>query len=197
MNKYKFGKIYRIISPSTDKIYIGSTTMPLCRRLQYHKTHYKRYLNGECNYVSSFEIVKYDDYKIELICDYPCNSRTELERKEGDIQREQTCINKRIAGRTYKEYYDENNEELLKYQKKYRDNNRDEIKEQRKKYREKNKDEIIKYKKIYYENNKDEINKKKGMKITCDCGSVFRKSDKAKHNKSKKHINFVESSSSS
>ena len=37
------GKIYKIISINTDKIYIGSTTKSLYERLQGHKRNYKRY----------------------------------------------------------------------------------------------------------------------------------------------------------
>jgi len=28
-------------------------------------------------------------------------------------------------------------------------------------------------------------------KMTCDCGSIFRKADKSKHVKTLKHINFI------
>ena len=195
MNKYHNSKIYKIISPSTDVVYIGSTITPLYKRLQYHKANYKHYLNGKCNYVTSFELVKYDDVYIELICDYPCNSKKELERKEGEIQREMDCINKIIAGRTKKEWCDENKDKISEKKKIYYDDNKDEILKYQKKYRDNNKDEIKEYQKIYRENNKEEILKKKGMKITCECGSVFRKNDKSQHNKTKKHIKFVESSS--
>ena len=124
MNNYHNGKIYRIISPSTDVVYIGSTIQPLCKRLQNHKADYKKYLNGKYNYGSSFEIVKYDDACIELICDYPCDSKKELERKEGEIQRETDCINKKIAGRTDKEYRDDNKDKIKKKDKIYRENNK-------------------------------------------------------------------------
>jgi hypothetical protein len=195
MNNYKFGKIYRLISPSTDEIYIGSTTKPLYKRLQYHKSDYKKYLNGTCQYVSSFELLKYDDYKIELICDYPCNSRKELDREEGLYQRKMKCVNKNIAGRTDKEWWNENKDEVLKQRKKYYDDNKDEILKKQKIYREKNKDEVLKQRKEYREKNKDEILKKKGMKITCECGAITTNGGKARHYKSKKHIKFVESSS--
>jgi vacuolar-type H+-ATPase subunit H len=180
MNNYHNGKIYRIISPSADGMYIGSTIRPLNQRLQDHKLHYKRYLNGKYHYVTSFELVKYDDCKIELICDYHCNSKKELCEKEGEIQREMDCINKNIAGRTKKEWCDENRDEMLK---------------QRKKHYEDNKDEILKYQKKHYEDNKDEISKRRSVKITCECGAIIRNDGKLQHYKTNKHIKFVESSS--
>jgi len=45
----------------------------------------------------------------------------------------------------------------------------------------------------YWINHKEEINKKKGIKITCECGSVYRKSGKSQHIKTKKHLDFVAS----
>ena len=41
VNKYAQGKIYAIRSPSTDKIYIGSTCDTLAKRLYGHRVHYK------------------------------------------------------------------------------------------------------------------------------------------------------------
>ena len=39
---------------------------------------------------------------IELFENFPCNSKEELNKKEGQIIREIGTINKQIAGRTYK-----------------------------------------------------------------------------------------------
>lgn len=43
-------------------------------------------------------------------------------------------------------------------------------------------------KKKYYEKNKEKIREK----ITCECGSIFRKDGISKHKKSDKHIKFME-----
>lgn len=47
--------------------------------------------------------------------------------------------------------------------------------------------------KEYYKNNKEKINDEKKQKINCMCGSTFRKSDKARHERSQKHLNYVNS----
>ena len=39
----------------------------------------------------------------------------------------------------------------------------------------------------------DQILSKAKIKYVCCCGSVIRKSDKTKHDKTKKHINFINS----
>ena len=54
-NKYHDGKIYTLRSPSTNNIYIGSTTQSLSRRKSLHKYH-------KVN-----EISKLDDFYIELL----------------------------------------------------------------------------------------------------------------------------------
>ena len=44
----------------------------------------------------------------------------------------------------------------------------------------------------YRENNKDIINEQRKEKITCECGTIVRKTDIARHRKSLKHIAFIE-----
>ena len=53
------------------------------------------------------------------------------------------------------------------------------------------KEKISQDKKKYYEKNKKKINEKKSKKITCECGSIFRYSDIARHKKTKKHQNYI------
>ena len=94
--KYQNGKIYAIRSNMTDKYYIGSTTQPLHKRLYEHKT------KEDC---SSSYIFCFPDVYIELIENYPCNSKEELHRREGELIRENICkvVNKTIPGRSKEE----------------------------------------------------------------------------------------------
>jgi hypothetical protein len=116
-----YGKIYAIKSNQTELIYIGSTIQELDIRFDLHKRDYKRYINGKYCFVSSFEILQYDDAYIELFEDYTCNNKTELKRREGIIIQEKLqqniCVNKNIAGRTHIESqkaYDERHKEHRK-----------------------------------------------------------------------------------
>jgi len=69
----------------------------------------------------------------------------------------------------------------------YCEENKDKIKETNKKHYEKNKDKLKKRSKKYYEKNKEKISQKGKIKINCClCGSLVRKSDIKKHQKSKK-----------
>ena len=104
------------------------------------------------------------------------------------------CVNKFIPGRTKKEYYEANKEKRKEYYKEYREANKEKNKEyreinkeKRKEYREINKDKM----KEYYQENKEKILSRQKEKITCDCGSILRQGDKARHNRTTKHQNFI------
>ena len=121
MKDYSKGKIYCIRSYQTDMVYVGSTIQSLSRRLVEHRNGYKRYLNGKYNYVSSFEILKYEDCYIELIKLYPCSCKSELDREEGKYIRELNCVNKRTEGITR----EENKEKKKITNKKYNQKNKE------------------------------------------------------------------------
>jgi hypothetical protein len=88
------------------------------------------------------------------------------------------CVNELIPGRSRKEYLEENPEYYKEYMKKWRKDNTEYMKEWSKKY---------------YEKNKDKILEKMKKKYTCECGTTLRKDGKLDHEKSKRHINFINS----
>jgi len=47
------------------------------------------------------------------------------------------------------------------------------------------------YLKEYYEENREQITEQKKQKYTCECGSIIRKCDRARHFKSKKHTDYL------
>ena len=174
MVNYKNAKIYKIYSQTDINLcYIGSTTQKLCVRLSGHKAKYRMYLKNQHNFTTSFIVFENcNDYIIELIEKYPCNDKEELFKREGYWQQKIKCVNKIVAGRTKKEYYEqhkqiiaekikiyaESNKELIKKRaKKYRQENADVIKERKKKYRAKNIDKIKQKKREYYDKNVDHI----------------------------------------
>ena len=63
-NKCKRGKLYKLISNQTEDVYYGSTIEnKLTNRLAGHRNSYRGWLEGKKPYMTSFEIVKYDDAK--------------------------------------------------------------------------------------------------------------------------------------
>jgi hypothetical protein len=190
INKYHTSKIYKISSSQIDKFYIGSTIKTLKARLSKHKADYKIYLEkGIGNCMTSFEIVKFEDAKIELIKEIKCENRKELDRIEGEciLEHHDRILNKNVAGRTHKEYIEANKEKLINWRKEYYDTNKNQINDDCKKYYEANKDIIKDKSKEYYETNKEKINEK----FECNCGGKYSKGDKSKHNKTKKHQLYI------
>lgn len=111
MPDYSNGKIYIIKYKLDDSLlYVGSTIQTLNNRWYSHKCHCFKENSKEYNKILYKKIRETNDFKnwyIELYLDFPCNSKKELSRKEGEIQKIlKPCLNKEIAGRTPKEYYE-------------------------------------------------------------------------------------------
>lgn len=109
------GRIYEIISDSTDKIYIGSTKKTIERRLEEHEIDYKTWIDSDFKekYCTSYEILKYGDYKIKQICEIEYNKRPELNKVEGKYQVENyiKCVNTAICVNKPKKILDNKNRE--------------------------------------------------------------------------------------
>ena len=114
--------VYVIKSDSTDNIYIGSTTNCIVKRYKSHVSDYRRYLkNDKKKYLTSYEILKFDDHYIDLLEFLKTDDKKELQRIEGNYikQFSDICVNRNIAGRCKKEYKKDNIEKINKYQKSY------------------------------------------------------------------------------
>jgi hypothetical protein len=122
MNKYINGKIYALVSESAQVVYYGSTIQRLSQRKGEHVRDYKNYLYNDGWKCSSFDVLKHEDAKIILIEEFPCETRLELEQREGYWQRNNNCTNINIAGRNTKEYRktEEYREQHKLYMRKYR-----------------------------------------------------------------------------
>jgi len=191
MPNYANGKIYTIRSHQTDKFYIGSTTQKLSKRLVGHRTKFKCWKNGTIKYkTSSFEILQYDDYYIELLEEFPCANKMELDRREGFYIRENRdiCVNCFVAGRTIKEYYEDNKDKIKKREAQYRNDNKEKISKRMTLYYQNNKEKLVQYSK----NNREQIHLRHKQKITCECGSIIRIYGKPRHDKTNKHKQWVE-----
>ena len=148
--KRQTGYTYALRSYQTDDIYIGSTLGTLRQRLYRHKNDLKQYNAGKHNYVTSYEIVKYDDAFIEMVEKYENVNKMELRKYEGETIRNTKCVNKRIEGQTQKEYREINKDKIKEYQKEHYESNKEQINQSHKKYNETHKEQIKLYQKEYY-----------------------------------------------
>ena len=218
MNKYEKGQIYKVVSPDFSKCYIGSTTEGIKKRLIRHKASYNYQLKSgkkkNCSCFRIFDEYGADNCKIYWIEDYPCNSKKELEAREGYYIRNNECVNKAIAGRERnewsKEYRAKNKEKLDEYYNEWKSNNEEHLQQYRanyyqenkdyhnqkgKEWRENNKDRKKATDKAYREKNKETIMQKEKELINCKCGATIQKTEKARHERTQKHQNYLKQKS--
>jgi hypothetical protein len=153
MPDYSLGKIYmvypKVEDPDEGDVYYGSTTVTLARRMSNHR--------GQSQCKILFDKYGVENCFIELVEKYPCETKEQLNRKEGEYIRNHKCINKKIAGRTQKEYYVEHYDKITEQIKHYRTENVDKVKETHKKYYDKHREKIIEKQKEYVNKHKDNI----------------------------------------
>ena len=192
-NKYEKGKIYKITDVAYNDCYYGSTIEPLTERMIHHK---HKYLNQNASQEtcvrsvnSIFNKYGFENCKIELVENFPCASKEELVKREGHYIKNNECVNKQsnVAGRTKdeyrheerdklnvrsKEYYRNHVEERCAYQKEYSKNNVEKIRQQKLNHRERNKETLT-------------------TPISCGCGLVFQQRSRTRHEKCKKHQEWL------
>lgn len=145
---YANARIYAIRSPNHPGFYIGSTAAPLSRRMAQHRYTHKKNDNPT---LTSNIIMDAGDAYIELIECYPCASKQELEKREGELIRAtEGCINAKIAGRTGAEYYADNRERLLVAARDYAVEHKEHIREYKKQWHQEHREEIYDKRRALY-----------------------------------------------
>ena len=87
------GRVYEIVCNKTGKAYIGSTRLSLNMRLSIHCYHYKRYIEGNYAWMSSFYVLEGDDYEIHLLEEINFEKNSELIEREKYYIRSKDCVN--------------------------------------------------------------------------------------------------------
>ncbi len=152
--------VYSIRSHQTELVYYGSTSQGLSQRMAEHRKDYKRYLAGKHNWVSSFQIIAFEEAYIELVRVVDYEVKAELHAVECELIRNNTCVNKVQPGRSHAQYRIDTQAHRLKYQAEYNAANVEHIKEY------------------------------KQQKHICDCGGKYITCHKAKHIRTAKHKAF-------
>jgi group I intron endonuclease len=159
------GKIYKLINTENNQIYVGSSNYQhLSSRMNIHRQMCKD-TSGRRNsklYIHMREI-GIEKFKIELIEKYICETKQQLvEREQYWIEQLKPQLN------MFRAICNPN------YEKECRD-----------------KKERCERSKKFYEEHKKNILEKQKIKITCDCGTICSIGTKARHNKSKKHQDYI------
>ena len=93
-------------------------------------------------------------------------------------------MNRMVAGRTPKEYHDDNKERISAVRREYYHNNKEQIKQ----YLEDNKEQLSQIKKTYNENHKGTTVLRK---VGCECGCIVTRGSLIRHQRTKKHIELM------
>ena len=162
---YSNGKIYCVRNNIDDKIYIGSTCQSLSKRMAYHRQDAKKQNRQNTLIYPLMLSYGIENFYIELIEEYPCESSSQLEKREGELIREMNAsLNMKVSGRTMDEYTVECADKIKQSKalrdKKYRENNPEKIKARRKKNYWKDPDQYREKSRRYNEEHKEEISKK-------------------------------------
>lgn len=194
-----YGIVYKIIDRLTnDLLYVGSSfNFPI--RKSKHKSDYNNINSKEYNkklYVyirtldNGFNSVKFKI--IEFVDTTDKKNLEKVERHYIDILNPFCNIVK--PQRTLKEYYNDNKQIKYQYNKQYYTVNKEQVNKQSKEYYIVNKDIIIEQQKQYYIDNIDKIKHRQRQNHNCEiCGSCYTKSNKARHIKSPKHQQAINS----
>jgi hypothetical protein len=178
-NIYENGKIYKLLCID-GHYYIGSTTQKLNHRFNNHKTSAKTGTSKVYTYINT---IGWDNAIIELIENYPCSTKSELnEREEYYISQsklDELCLNINSAQlnnetrkEKKKEYYEANKDIIIEQHRSYVENNKELINDKRAQYRKENakllsekqkqyalenSEQVKEARKRYLEENKDKI----------------------------------------
>ncbi len=167
-------------------IYIGSTTKEfLSQRMTKHRDNYKVWKNGKCK-KSTTSYLLFDKYgvencKIVLLENVNASSKDELLARESFYIQSSQCINKNIPGRSKQES-----------DKTYAAKNKEKLNQSKRNYYEQNKETLKLNNSIHYHENKQNINDRRNQVVICICGIQSTQCNLKRHEKTKKHIDFME-----
>jgi hypothetical protein len=186
-NKYENGKIYEIVCYETGERYVGSTTHTLEVRLEQHT-----WKNNSC---CSKQIISRGNYYIELIENYPCETKEELLWRERYYYNTMECINIRAPIISVEERKENLKEIKQRPEVKARDRQQQKIRrnepEAKAKAKAKRQTPEEKTKaNVRYENNKAKQLAHQAERYICICGKEVTRGKKARHEKTIRHIVF-------
>ena len=172
MPDYAQGRIYKIVSDSTDKVYVGSTCQRLSARFSQHRS----------DKYSSRVLMEYDDVRCVLVEMFPCKTKEELQAREYLTIKELkdknvTVVNRNMPTRTAAQYHSDNREQRNEKQACYYAKNHEALHIKRTEY---------------YVANREAIKAQHATPFVCACGNTISTCEKSRHERSKKHIAWAE-----
>ena len=201
MPNYENGTIYKLCCKDIEvkEIYVGSTTSWRARKSQHKSrcTNLNDKKGGYPVYVFMRANGGWDNWDMVEIERYSAKDIRDLNKRERFwFDNLGATLNGQIPSRTDAEYYIDNKAKHNQQTKNNYLKNRDTILQREKEKRNVNRDEILLRQRETYHNrikkNPEKYKEKRSEKITCECGRVIRRGDRARHSKSKIHARLIE-----
>ena len=116
-------KIYKITCLETGLNYIGSTTKDdINFRVSQHINTYSSYLNNKSSYCTSFEVIRHGNITVDLLEEFTCDNKEDMQIRERYHIQNNQCVNKNIPNRTIKQYYMDKIEKYKNHYQKIKEN---------------------------------------------------------------------------
>jgi len=172
---------------NVKELYVGHTTN-FTNRKSSHKHNCNNPNRKEYN-LKVYTFIRanggFNNWSMIQLEEFPCKDIFEAAKQERVwCEKIKATLNSNVPCRTYQEYCEDNREHISEYQKDYHQNNRNQLLENKKEYRETHRKQILEYRETHREQRKEQI--------TCICGSTCRKDNIRKHERTNKHIKFLE-----
>ena len=174
-----------------DEFYIGST-FDYDERLDGHnkrtKTHKQKLYQAIRDNNNEFVMVKLHDYECETEEELVIEERRVYDEMKPTLNMRRPHITEEERDEATKKQYQDNKEQIILRQRHYQQENAEKIKQ----YNQTNAEKIALRMKRYNQINKEKIALQRKEKCVCECGCEVAKQELKRHQKSKKHLNWVE-----
>ena len=173
--------IYKIHCNITNEDYYGSTKN-LNHRMSVHKCNTeKEKAKRQC---VSKQIINRGDYTVSVLETIEVDAKREAFQLERHYIENNPCINIGTPIKT--------KQEIEERKAQYQIDNKESINKKRAEYRKTNAKELADKESKRYYANRDEINRKRReAKYMCECGRQYGINHRARHFKSKHHVNYL------
>ena len=91
---YSNAKIYQVLNRINDKVYVGSTCQPLCKRMVIHRQYA---VDHEGKLYDEMRRLCKTHFYIELIENYPCGNKDDLIARQQFYIKERGTLNNRAT----------------------------------------------------------------------------------------------------
>ena len=182
---------YKIVCKNLDihDIYVGHTT-DFTTRKTAHKTASN---NNKKKPSLVYKFIKdnggWENFDMILIERIKCEDKLDAERKERKyIEDMQATLNSCLPSRTKHEWVADNIERITEYKHNWHIENKPRLSQTKKEKYIEQREVILDKVKNYYKDNTEKCKEWKNGAVKCDCGFTYTNANKARHFKSKRHL---------